>query len=149
MTDITHPDTIRYAIRRWEASKGTRSMSGAGDELCVILRQVIAKTEARGPEPVLPRETYTAAGLPRRAAARARENWAVITYLMDAIQVEFPNGSRIVQRTKPYSPLTANSPGRWGRLERFNGAAPGATPPKGGTIEEILNNYADEKEGRT
>ena len=143
------PDTIDYAIRRWEASKDTRSERGAGDEMAVLLRQISrqAKTTPAGVAPVeavLAPETYTKAGLPRRAASRAREHGAIITYLMDAIQVEFPHGARIVQRVDHYrggQPV-------WTRLERHSGAAPGTDPAPGKNIEEVLNRFADNAEGR-
>lgn len=145
--DLTHPDTIEYAVKRWEACKGTRSERGAGDEMAVLLRQLLrqAKVTPAGVEPVLAPETYTAAGLPRRAASRAREHHAVITYRYGVIHAEFPNGSSVAQwvEIRPWGTPA------WTKLKRIPGSAPGCTPPEGGNIEEILNNYADSEEGRS
>jgi hypothetical protein len=136
--DITHPDTIRYAIKRWEASKGTRSERGAGDEMAVLLRQILAKAEKV--EPVLPPETFTPGGVPRRAASRAREHGAKIYYRDGGVVVDFPNGSWLT-----VVPSTSN-----GRptIFRYQGAVPGCKVPEGNALEEILNNFADEQEGR-
>jgi hypothetical protein len=137
MTDIDiTPETVDYALGRWERVRGALHPTGraVGDELAALLRALPAL------EPVLPPETYTSRGLPRRAASRAREHGATINYSTAGIVVEFPNGSRLTVRGALLrDPI----------IQRTPGAAPGCTVPDGGTLEEILNNYADEREGRS
>lgn len=152
MTDIT-PSGARYAVRRWEAAYEAYDqgrMAYAGDDLKDVVESLLDQLEAaqHAVEPVLPGETYTAGGVPRRAMSRAREHGARLTYSLggDQHRVEFPDGSAV----EAWTVAGARRQGREaGRVHnRYRGAAPGCVAPEGRTLEDVLNRFADTAEGR-
>lgn len=85
-------------------------------------------------------ESYTPAGLPKRAAQQARAKGAKINYVFtgDDIAVQFPNGSRILARTTASAKRTGRPPGEITSRRR---SAAGGRPPLGDTLEVALNNF--------
>lgn len=134
---------IAAILDQWEAGRESNpvAMRQAGDDLAALVRELAAREV---PEP----ETYTPKGLPRRAAARARELGAKITFTFDGdIRADFPNGSMVVQRCSTSSKVKGRA--RWlRRLEWARGAAPGALPPPGNNIEAVLLSFIEQEEGR-
>lgn len=152
MADEITPAGAAYAVARWEAAYTAFDqdrMADAGDDLKDVVESLLRQLERSRtlPEPVLPKETYTEAGLPRRAAARARENGATIGYTLTGIRVDFPNGSWVHQNTSVTRLVKGRAAWR-GPIQRHDGAVPGCKPPTGSNLEDVLNAYADAEEGR-
>jgi hypothetical protein len=144
--DLTD-ENVAYVIARLERAEkdatlqSWRSAGRDAHELLTALR------EQRHVEVVLPAETYTEAGLPRRAASRAREHGATIYYTLTGIMAEFPNGSSVHQFTSVTRLVKGRAAWR-PRLDRHPGAAPGCNPPAGTNLEDVLNAFADQMEAR-
>lgn len=142
---------IHAALKEWEVAVDGLAHScqlvDPGDRLAALVRELAGDK----PEPVLQPETYTASGLPRRAASRAREHGARIGYnaASDLFRVEFPNGSSLTALTTLGAKHKDGKVWNAGAIvSRRKGAAPGATVPAGHELEEVLNNFADAAEGR-
>lgn len=137
-------DAIRDYANINELKAGTAFIHNQADAIAAH----VAKVARDKYEPVLPPETYTASGLPRRAASRAREHGAKIRLSAGAalFLVAFPNGSAV----EAWTLLGAKAAGREnGQVHASrNGAAPDAKAPAGRTLEDVLNAFADAEEGR-
>jgi hypothetical protein len=157
MTDMPTTTELREALADWAAATDTERVPrllGSARRMALILERVTKAQEEADERSARRGETYTAAGLPRRAAMRARDQGAVITPEPDAFRVTFPNGSYLYALTRAGAD-TLNSRGSRvafvGRVVMArDGAAPGCTCPGkiGDLLEDVLNAFADEREAR-
>jgi hypothetical protein len=142
MSKMPTPDEIRRAIAVWRNPdlNPRLDMYDRGEAAARLLERVLEAQE----EAIRPAETYTAAGIPRNAAARARAHGAKISHTLAGLRVDFPNGSSV------HAFVDAGIPAKHGGTitRRMKGAAPLAIWPAGETLEDVLNNFADKEEGR-
>jgi hypothetical protein len=157
MTDMPTTKDLRAALQDWGAavdSERVPRIMGAAARMSGLLERVTKAQEEAEERSARRAETYTAAGLPRRAAARARDQGARITPVPDAFRVDFPNGSMLYALSR----VGADIMNKRGMRTPFvgkvvmakDGAAPGcACPGKiGDLLEDVLNAFADEREAR-
>lgn len=147
--DVTQ-ETIDYAKKRWDRarSKGDLGpMALAGNDLEELVDELYAALE-KSRDGIRPGETYTAAGLPRNAAARARSHGAKIKHLFsgDEFIVEFPDGTGVTAMTVSAAKRRGKTPGT---ITTQNRNALSQLPPLGDTLEAVLNAFADREEGKS